>query len=63
MFDAHWDDPEFWYRFLVKEAGISGEQILSGPRGGSEDHAWWSVFGKKRGKSKKAGPPAHHLTV
>lgn len=23
------------------------------------DNGWWSAFGKKRGKSKKAGPPVH----
>jgi transposase InsO family protein len=23
------------------------------------DNRWWSVFGKKRGKGKKAGPPVH----
>lgn len=23
------------------------------------DNRWWSVFGKKRGKTKKAGPPVH----
>ncbi|MEU0946615.1 IS3 family transposase [Streptomyces canus] len=25
----------------------------------NEHNRWWSVFGKKRGKSKKAGPPVH----
>lgn len=23
------------------------------------DNRWWSVFGKKRGRARKAGPPAH----
>ena len=23
------------------------------------DNRWWSVFGKKRGRSKEAGPPVH----
>ena len=23
------------------------------------DNRWWSVFGKKRGRTKKAGPPVH----
>jgi transposase InsO family protein len=23
------------------------------------DNNWWSVFGKKRGRNKKAGPPVH----
>ena len=59
LFDAHRDDPEFGYRFLVDEAGeLMAERtawrICSG-------HGWWSSFGKrkKRGKGKKAGPPVH----
>lgn len=23
------------------------------------DNRWWSVFGKKRGRGRKAGPPVH----
>ncbi len=60
MFDAHRDDPEFGYRFLVDEAARPARRWRSGPRGGSARNGWWSAFGKpKRGKAKKPGPPVH----
>ena len=60
LFDAHADDPEFGYRYLVEEARDAGEPM-------AERTAWricsqnrlWSVFGKKRGKNGKVGPPVH----
>ncbi|MBU8830560.1 IS3 family transposase [Mycolicibacterium goodii] len=60
LFDAHHDDPEFGYRYLVEEAREAGESM-------AERTAWricsqnrlWSVFGKKRGKNGKVGPPVH----
>jgi transposase InsO family protein len=62
LFDAHRDDPEFGYRFLVDEARDAGQpmadrtawRICSG-------NGWWSAFGKRkrRGKGGKAGPPVH----
>lgn len=60
LFDAHQDDPEFGYRYLVEEARDAGEPM-------AERTAWricsqnrlWSVFGKKRGKNGKVGPPVH----
>lgn len=60
LFDAHKDDPEFGYRYLVEEARDAGEPM-------AERTAWricsqqglWSVFGKKRGKNGKPGPPVH----
>lgn len=61
LFDAHHDDPEFGYRFLVEEARDAGRpmaeraawRICSG-------NGWWSAFGKrKRGKNGKVGPPVH----
>jgi putative transposase len=60
LFDAHKDDPEFGYRYLVEEARTAGEPM-------AERTAWricsqqglWSVFGKKRGKNGKVGPPVH----
>jgi putative transposase len=61
LFDAHRDDPEFGYRFLVEEARAAGEPM-------AERTAWricsqqrlWSAFGKnKRGKNGKVGPPVH----
>ena len=60
LFDAHKDDPEFGYRYLVEEAR---------DRRRADDRAHrmadlltaglWSVFGKKRGKNGKVGPPVH----
>jgi putative transposase len=60
--DAHRDDPEFGYRFLVDEARRVGLpmaertawRICSG-------NGWWSAFGKRkgRGKGRKVGPPVH----
>ncbi|WP_407938871.1 IS3 family transposase [Micromonospora rubida] len=62
LVDAHRDDPEFGYRFLVDEARHAGHpmadrtawRICSG-------NGWWSAFGKKkrRGKGGKVGPPVH----
>jgi putative transposase len=58
--DVHRDDPAFGYRFIADELpslGISaGEnrvhRLCSSQR-------IWSVFAKKRGLSRKAGPPVH----
>jgi len=61
LFDAHRDDPEFGYRFLVAEAAAAGQvmaartawRLCSGNR-------WWSAFGKPRhGKRGRPGPPVH----
>ncbi len=60
LFNAHGEDPEFGYRYLVEEARDAGETM-------AERTAWricsqnrlWSVFGKKRGKNGKVGPPVH----
>ncbi|BCI87664.1 hypothetical protein NIIDMKKI_28700 [Mycobacterium kansasii] len=49
LFDAHRDDPEFGYRFLVEEARDAGHpmaertawRICSG-------NGWWSAFGKRK---------------
>jgi putative transposase len=60
LFDAHREDPEFGYRYLVEEARGVGESMAE--RTGwriCADNKWWSVFGKKRGKNGKVGPPVH----
>ncbi|MEU1690294.1 IS3 family transposase [Streptomyces hirsutus] len=60
LFDAHRDDPEFGYRFLADEARGAG--AVRADRTAwriCRDNRWWSVFGKKRGKGRKAGPPVH----
>ena len=61
LFDAHKDDPEFGYRFLVDEAAIAGEAMAERTAWRiCSQLGWWSVFGKpKHGKAKKPGPPVH----
>jgi putative transposase len=60
LFGAHTDDPEFGYRYLVEEARIAREPMAERTAWRiCTDNGWWSVFGKKRGKNGKAGPPAH----
>jgi len=61
LFDAHKDDPEFGYRFLVDEARDAGEPMASRTAWRiCSENDWWSAFGKKRGKNgKKPGPPVH----
>ncbi|MEP7736202.1 hypothetical protein ABKW28_00985 [Nocardioides sp. 31GB23] len=61
MFDAHRDDPEFGYRFLVDEARVAGEPMAERTAWRiCSQRGWWSTFGKKRGKNgKKPGPPVH----
>ena len=60
LFDAHLEDPEFGYRFLADEARSSGAGMADRTAWRiCRDNRWWSVFGKKRGRVKKAGPPVH----
>jgi transposase InsO family protein len=61
LFDAHRDDPEFGYRFLVDEARDAGEPMAVRTAWRiCSSMGWWSVFGKTRGKNgKKPGPPVH----
>lgn len=61
LFDAHRDDPEFGYRFLVDEARDAGMPMAERTAWRiCRDNGWWSAFGKKRGKNgKKPGPPVH----
>ncbi|WP_460941448.1 IS3 family transposase [Sediminivirga luteola] len=61
LLDAHLDDPEYGYRFLVSEAAESGEVMCERTAWRiCRDNQWWSVFGKKRGKNgKRPGPPVH----
>ena len=48
LFDAHKDDPEFVYRFLLDEASDAGEP-MSGRTAWRicSDNEWWSAFGKE----------------
>jgi hypothetical protein len=60
LFDAHREDPEFGYRFLADEARAVGAGMAARTAWRiCRDNRWWSVFGKKRGRFRKAGPPVH----
>ncbi len=58
--DIHRDDPAFGYRLIADELSERGFTA-------SENRVWrlcraariWSVFAKKRGRNRKAGPPVH----
>ena len=58
--DIHLDDPEFGYRFVADEIAEKG--VVA-----SERRVWricseqrlWSLHAKKRGLTRKAGPPVH----
>lgn len=61
LFDAHRDDPEFGYRFLLDEADAAGQSMSARTawRIGSANQ-WWSRFGKtRRGKRGRTGPPVY----
>jgi hypothetical protein len=56
LFDAHRDDPEFGYRYLVEEARTAGEPMAERTAWRiCSQHRLWSVFGTKRGKNGKTG--------
>ncbi|WP_183528781.1 IS3 family transposase [Micrococcus sp. TA1] len=61
LFDAHTDDREFGYRYLVEEARDAGESMAERTAWRiCSTNGWWSAFGKKRGKNgTKPGPPVH----
>jgi putative transposase len=60
LFDAHRDDPEFGYRFLFYEARDAGQVMAERTAWRiCSENGWWSVFGKKRGRTNRAGPPVH----
>ncbi len=64
LFDAHRDDPEFGHRLLADEAREAGEGMCDRTAWRiCSENGWWSVFGKKRGKNGKPGPPAHEDLV
>jgi putative transposase len=61
LFDAHRDDPEFGYRFLVDEAAANGRPMATRTAWAiCASNRWWSAFGKpRRGKGGRPGPPVH----
>ena len=62
LFDAHRDDPEFGYRFLLDEASSAGQPMAERTAWRiCSTNGWWSAFGKpKRGKAGRPGPPVHN---
>ena len=66
LFDAHGEDPEFGYRFLVEEARSNGQAMAERTAWRiCSANGWWSVFGKPKAyaKARRAGAPAHEDLV
>lgn len=62
LFDARRDDPEFGYRYLHEEAAAAGMSMSARTaRRLCSANAWWSSFGKKRGRNGKK--PARPCTT
>lgn len=61
LFDAHRDDPEFGYRYLVDEARDAGQSMAMRTAWRiCSSNGWWSAFGKpRRSKAGRPGPPVH----
>ena len=58
--DIHADDPAFGYRFIadqLAEHGVTASE--NRVQRLCQQQQIWSVFAKKRGLSRKAGPPVH----
>jgi transposase InsO family protein len=58
--DIHHDDPAFGYRFIADELTTHG--IVAGPNRVArlcKVQRIWSVFAKKQGLARRAGPPVH----
>ena len=59
IFDAHRDDPEFGYRFLVDAARDAGQAMADRTAWRiCSDNGWWSAFGKRRRGTKAPSPAA-----
>lgn len=63
--DLHRDDPAFGYRFISDEIEAESGLLASERRVWRlcSDQRLWSVFSKKRGLNRKAGPPVHDELV
>ena len=60
LFDAHQNDPEFGYRYLLEEATEVGHAMCERTAWAiCSANAWWSTFGKKRAARPRPGPPVH----
>jgi transposase InsO family protein len=60
VYGIHADDPAFGYRFIADELAVAGIQAGRNrvARLCSQQRIW-SVFAKRKGLSRKAGPPVH----
>jgi putative transposase len=57
LFDAHQDDPEFGYRYLVEEARDAGVPMAERTAWRICTHnRWWSVFAQVTGKERQDRP-------
>lgn len=63
LFDAHRDDPEFGYRYLLEEAADAGQVMAQRTAWAiCSRQGWWSAFGNpKRGKNARS--PARRCTT
>ncbi len=60
IIDIHADDPAFGYRFITDELHRGGWSVSENRvQRLCQEHQIWSVFAKKPGRNKKAGPPVH----
>lgn len=60
LFDAHKDDPEFGHQLLADKDRDAGEPMADRTAWRiTSSNDWRSVFGKKRGKGRRPGPPVH----
>ena len=58
--DIHHDDPEFGYRFITDE--LPGRGVTAGRNRVNRlctQQRLWSVHSRKRGRSRRPGPPVH----
>jgi putative transposase len=60
MVDIHADDPAFGYRFIADELARRGHTMSDNRvQRLCQQEQIWSIFAKKRGLSRRAGPPVH----
>ena len=60
LFDAHRDDPEFGYRYLVDGADDAGQPMAERTAWRiCSDNGWWSAFGKRKRGKNGSRPPVH----
>jgi transposase InsO family protein len=59
-YDIHHDDPAFGYRFIADELAVQGITVGANRVARlCSIQRIWSVFARKRGMSRRSGPPVH----